>query len=122
LKDYAAKLKDYAAKLKDYTEKLKDYTGQFFAASDLAAVLCGWKPQVISAFSHYLCDKKRKSAAENSMRSREMRWLEEGSRRVLTSILSISELLIRQREAFCCGGRPAWFLCGAAHSIHRKYG
>jgi hypothetical protein len=56
------------------------------------------------------------------VRLREIRWLEEGARRVLTSILSISELWMRQREAFCCGGQPAWNLCGAAHRFHCKRG
>jgi len=62
-----------------------------FAVSALIAVLAGWNLKYFC----FPCDfsaKKRKSAAETSVRSREIRWLEEVAGRMLTSILSISEL------------------------------
>ena len=70
-----------------------------FAVSALIAVLAGWNLKYFG----FPCDfsrKKRKSAAETSVRSREIRWLEEVAGRMLTSILSISELWMRQLEAF----------------------
>jgi len=70
-----------------------------FAASAFIAVVSGWKAQFFRLFRG-ISAKKRKSAAENSVRSREICWLEEVSRGVLTSILSISELWMRQGKAF----------------------
>jgi hypothetical protein len=77
---------------------LKDYVTLFLRQA-LWLPSIWWKPQVFS-LSQWFFYKKTKISRQKLGAIREIRWLEEGSRGVLTSILSIWELWMRQRDAF----------------------
>jgi hypothetical protein len=78
---------------------LKDYAGLVLRQALLLLYDPDGNLKYFRLLSRYF-RKKRKSAAENSVRLREIRWLNEGARGMLTSIVSISELWMRQLEAF----------------------
>jgi hypothetical protein len=68
-------------------------------ASALTAVLSGGNIEYFR-FRGDFSAKKTKISGRKLRAIREIRWLEEGSKGMLTSILSISELWMSQREAF----------------------
>jgi hypothetical protein len=69
----------------------------------------------IFSFAATIPQKNENLSRKTRCDPRKYTGFEEDARRVLTSILSISELWMRQQKAFYCGVRPAWFLCGAQY-------